>query len=215
MGLQKTGYARQFRKGSHNSLATEQQQNTFPIFKLPIELRLKIYYHSLITTILNYLGLDYNRSDIRLAELTNPQNIDRDGLISGDWGAHRMILDQAYNFFLACQEFQCEGRKTFWGNFPFAFTYNNLSRFIKSLTLPALSQVRYLKMVVSESDCRYRSIWRFHRFADAFLAQHTFENGDAEWREFFPRYIPSRLQVRFENYYVQRYDEFFNKRIGE
>ena len=152
------------------------------------------------------------------AGLTNSQNIDplfgyddSDKLISNDWSTHRTILNQAYNFFLACREFQCEGWKVFWCNFPFAFTYHNLPRFVKSLTVPALIRVRYLKIVVSEADSRYRSIWRFNRIVDAFLAQQAYRNRGAQ----FPRYIVRQLRDAFAYYHDQSYRKFFNRKIGE
>src|SRR5438034_3101125 len=201
---------------------SDPQQQTFPIFKLPVELRLKIYYDSLITNVLNHLNLDYDRSDIRMvADLASSGKSDpqaeydySDRLISGDWSTHRIILDEAYNVFLTCREFRREGWETFWCNFPFAFTCINLARFIKSLTLSALVQVRYLKIVVSESDSRYRSLWRFHRPVDLFLAPYI-SLGSIPKSRFSRSYIPHSLEDQPKSYTAQCYPEFFDKKAGE
>jgi hypothetical protein len=90
-----------------------------------------------------------------------------------------------------------------------------LPTFIKSLTVPALTQVGYLKIVVSESDSRYRSIVRFRTIADTFLAQHTFEGHLAEFMGHFSRYIPPHLENAFDDYYIQCHSKFFDKKVGE
>ena len=126
-----------------------------------------------------------------------------------------MILDQAHKFFLACREFQCQGWSVFLRNFPFAFAYHTLPSFIKSLTMPALIQVRYLKIVVSECDVRYRNIWRYHDHADLLLAKYTFESHWARLIGDFPTYLrPWRDTLK--NHVLQcRSEESNETTIGE